>query len=105
MSLGVAAIGTRPRPQRRLSTNPCLRSATLTPVRTPTPGESSHDRRRRDGVVCIIVFFVGGPACFPLVTIVLLDFATSLMSIIARRSIPRVGSHWARIHGFVICSA
>ena len=55
MSLGVAAIGTRPRAQKRLSRNDCLRSATLMPVRTPEPGESSHDVRRRGCVVCIMV--------------------------------------------------
>src|SRR5262249_56379212 len=48
MSLGVAAMGTRPRLQKRLSRNACLRSATLIPVRTPTPGESAQDVRRRD---------------------------------------------------------
>src|SRR5215472_10851628 len=63
MSLGVAAIGTRPRSQKRLSRNDCLRSATLMPVRTPTPGESSHDRRRRDCVVCIMVCLFGVESC------------------------------------------
>src|SRR5215831_10254357 len=36
--LGVAAIGSRPRPQKRLSIN-----NSLIPVRTPAPDESAHN--------------------------------------------------------------